>query len=136
MNPMPSIPTSPFLRRVLLADAATSAAAGLLMAFGAGPVAGLLGIPAGMLRPAGLALLPFAGFVLWLATREALPRAAVWAVVLCNALWAVECLLLLATGWISPTPLGVAFVLVQAATVALFAELQYLGLRRSPARLA
>jgi hypothetical protein len=38
------------------------------------------------------------------------------------------------TGWVAPTWLGYAFVLVQAVVVALFAELQFFGLRR--ARLA
>ena len=124
---------SPFLRRVLLADAAASGLTGLMMALGAdAPLAGLLGVPAALLRYAGLALLPFAGFVLWLATREAaVPRLAVWVVILGNALWAVDSLALLLSGWIAPTALGIGFVAAQALAVAVLAELQYVGLRRS-----
>lgn len=48
-----------------------------------------------------------------------------------NVLWAADCLILLASGWVAPTGLGIAFVLVQAVTVLAFADLQYLGLRRS-----
>ncbi len=47
-----------------------------------------------------------------------------------NILWAVDSALLLLTGWVAPTGLGLAFVLVQAGAVAVLAEAQYLGLRR------
>ena len=127
----PLTATSTFLRTVLLADALVSGATGLLMLLGAGPLEPLLQIPATLLRGAGLALLPYAAFVGMLARREALPRAAVWAVVACNALWAVDCVALLFSGWIAPSGLGIAFVLMQAVVVAAFAELQVLGLRRS-----
>ena len=123
--------TSSFLRRVLVADAITSAASGLLMVFGAGLLEGLLGIPAAVLVPSGVILLPFAGLLLYLATRERLPRPAVWAVIACNVLWAVDSVAMLALGWLEPTTLGGVFVVAQALVVAAFAELEYLGLRRS-----
>ena len=123
--------TSPFLRRVLLADAVTSGATGLLMMLGASLLAELLGMPAALLDYAGLVLLPFAALVAYLATRESLWRPAVWAVIACNALWAADSVLLLLTGWIEANKLGVAFVIAQALVVAVFAELEYVGLRRS-----
>lgn len=127
-----SIFQSPFyLRRVLLADAATSGATGLLMALGAGVLEPWLGVPAMLLDYAGLSLLPFAALVAYLATRENMPRSAVWVVVACNALWAVDSIVLLLSGWIDPTGLGRAFVIAQAVVVALFAELEYFGLRKS-----
>lgn len=122
-----------FLRRVLAADAVTSAAAGLLMLSAAGALSGPLGLPEALLRGAGLVLLPFAAGVAWLAARPSLPRAGIWAVIVANALWAVDSVLLLAGGWVAPTGLGWAFVLVQALAVAGFAELQWLGLRRMTA---
>ena len=122
--------TSPFLRRVLLADAATSGASGLLMTFASGTLEEWLGVPTGLLRYAGLSLLPFAALVAYLATRESPPRAAVWAVIVLNALWAVDSILLLAGGWVGPTALGYTFVIAQALIVAAFAEAQYVGLRR------
>jgi len=124
---------SPFLRRVLLADALTSGASGLFMTLLAHPVEGTLGVSAEFLRYAGLSLLPFAALVAYLATRESLSRRAVWAVIVLNALWAADSILLLVGGWVGPTALGYAFIIAQALIVAAFAELQYLGLRKSPA---
>lgn len=121
-----------FLRRVLLADAALSGLAGALMAGGGGPLAGLLALPEPLLRYAGAALLPFAVFVAVVATRRAVPRGAAWAVVLINALWALDSVALLLTGWVAPSALGYAFVLLQAAAVAGLAALQGYGLRRAP----
>ena len=40
---------------------------------------------------------------------------------------------LLASGWLSPSGLGIAFIVGQAVIVGLFAELQFIGLRRSTA---
>jgi hypothetical protein len=125
-----------FLRRALAADAVTSGAAGLLMTFGAGALEGPLGLPAPLLQVAGLILLPFAAGVAYLAARAMPPRPAVWAVIALNAVWALDSGLLLVSGWVAPTALGYAFVIVQAAAVAAFAEIQYVGLRRSTARAA
>jgi hypothetical protein len=131
-----SLSAPAFLRRVLLADAATSAAAGLLMLLGAGLVADPLGLPAALLRGAGLALLPFAACVGFLGLRGGISRPAVRAVILLNALWVAASLVLLLGGWVAPTALGYAFVIAQAAAVALLAELQYVGLRRLAAAIA
>lgn len=87
-----------FLRRVLIADAVSSAGMGLALLLVAGYVDELLGLPAAFLESAGLALLPFAAFVLYIATRPSLARAAVWAVVVLNAIWVVDSLLVFVTG--------------------------------------
>ncbi|MDJ1160114.1 hypothetical protein QNA08_18030 [Chelatococcus sp. SYSU_G07232] len=123
--------TPNFLRRVLFADAATSTIAGLVMLAGADVLAGPPGLPAALLRHAGLALLPFAAFVAVAAARRRLSRAAVWVIIACNGLWAAESLLLIAGGWIVPNIWGQAFVVAQALVVALFAEAEFIGLRRS-----
>jgi hypothetical protein len=120
-----------FLRRVLVADAAASAATGLLMLLAAGPLEQWLAIPAGLLRAAGASLIPFAALVGWLALREAVSRAGVWAVIVLNAIWVVDSVALLFTDWVQPAMLGYAFVLAQAAAVAVLAELEYVGLRRA-----
>ncbi|HYE00911.1 MAG TPA: hypothetical protein VEH84_16125 [Alphaproteobacteria bacterium] len=127
---------NPFLRLALLGDAAASGAAGLLMAAGAGPLAGPLGLPEELLRYAGLALLPYAALVARLGTRPDPARGAVWAVIAVNACWAADSLLLLLSGWVAPTALGTAFVLAQAAVVAAFAVAQHAGLRRGAQGMA
>ena len=122
----------PLLRVALLADAAISGATGLLMALAAGPLAGITGLPPGLLRGAGLVLLPFALGVAWLAHRDPVPRSGVGAVIALNGLWALGCVALLAGGPLTPTALGYAFVLLQAAAVALLAVAQAAGLQRAP----
>jgi len=79
-----------FLRRVLFADAAISAASGLVMLAGASLGGRLLGLPPALLMAAAASLLP-------------------------NAF-------------------GLAFLIAQAAAPAVLAELQWIGLRRVPAR--
>lgn len=122
-----------FLRRVLLADAATCLATGLLLTLGANALQPLLGLPQALLREAGMLLYPFAALVLFTATRPELPRMLVWVIVISNALWAFDSAMLLLAGWVTPTLPGKAFVVVQALAVALFAELEFFGLRRQAA---
>jgi hypothetical protein len=122
---------STFLRRVLALDAVTSGTMGALLVLAQTPLSSLLGLSTSLLFWAGLSLLPFAAFVGWLATRELPPRAGVWAVILINALWVIDSFALLATSWPDLTLLGKVFVLFQAVAVAVFAELQFFGLRRS-----
>ncbi len=118
------------LRNVLVLDAAASGATGLLAIVASGLLAWLLELPAGLLLGAGLVLVPYVLFVVYTATRPAIPRAAVWTIIVANALWAIASVLLLLSGWVAPNALGVAFVLVQAGVVALHGQLQYMGLRQ------
>jgi hypothetical protein len=133
---MLTIQASPLLRQALVADATTSAAFGLLMLIGAGPLSGILGLPEMLLRIAGFVLLPYAAFIGWLGVREEIQKPIAWAVVLGNALWVADSILLLASGWVSPTSAGYAFVVAQALVVLMYAEFQYVGLRRSTVAMA
>lgn len=123
--------TSTFLRRVLLADAATCIMCGLLLALGATQLEQFLGLPTELSRYAGLSLLPFAAFLGYLAMRENLSTPVVWAVIVLNALWTIDSILLLLSGWVAPTGVGAAFIVFQALGVAMFAALEYFGLRKS-----
>lgn len=127
---MTTFRTTSFLRVVLLADAVASGATGLLMALLAGQLTGLLNLPSTLLVTAGLVLIPYAAAVAFIATRSSLRRPAVWIIIGCNLLWAVDCVLIAVSGWIEPNTLGYAFILAQALIVGAFAELQYVGLRR------
>ncbi|NJK81988.1 MAG: hypothetical protein HC893_06490 [Chloroflexaceae bacterium] len=108
-----------WLRRVLLADAVVSGATGALMAGGAPFLTELLALPEPLLRYAGLFLLPYAAFVAVVATRKHLQPVAVWAIIIINALWALDSIVLLFTGWAAPNLLGYSFVIFQAVVVAL-----------------
>jgi hypothetical protein len=127
------IQPSAFLRRVLLADAAFSVAGGALMAFACRVLAGPLGLDSRLLLAAGLALFPYAAYVSWLATRQAVPRAAVWAPIVLNVVWAADCLLVLLGGRYAPTLFGELFIGAQIVAVLAFAELEFIGLRRASA---
>ncbi|HEY0141866.1 MAG TPA: hypothetical protein VGF48_13285 [Thermoanaerobaculia bacterium] len=120
-----------FLRRTLLLDAAISGTTGLLMTFDAPMLSSLLHVPAPFLRSVGVSLLPFCALLLFLAYRGTIARASVWSVIALNVLWVAASVLVLLTGVIAPNALGIGFVLFQAAAVALFAELQYVGLRKA-----
>lgn len=122
---------STFLSRVLLIDAVTSSAMGLLLVGAAGWLTPLLGLPIDLLRGSGAVLLPFAAGLIALSLRPSPPAAGVCTVVALNALWTVaSLLLLLVPGSIEPTAFGKAFIFLQAAVVGLFAALEYLGWRR------
>ena len=119
-----------FLRRVLLADGVVSGTTGLLLALGAGFLGNLLNLPEILLRNAGVFLILYGALVgyLGMQTRPATP--AVWTVIAANTLWVLNSILILVLGWVQPSELGYAFVIFQAVVVALFAELEYMGLRR------
>lgn len=126
------------LRLALKVDAAASGALGVLMLLTAGVVIGvqrpfmlLLGTPPALLVTVGLFLVAFAAFVWIIGTREKINRTSAWAVVGANLLWVLGSVALAVAGGFPLTALGVAFVLVQAVAVFLFAVLQFLGLRRS-----
>jgi len=130
---MTAIQSSTFLRRVLLLDAVSSGAMGVLLLAASGALAGLLNLPEELLSEAGLVLVPFALAVGFIGTRTQLSRICVWAVIAINAVWAIDSVVLLFTGWVQPSLLGYAFVIGQAAFVAVMAELQFIGLRKATA---
>ena len=120
-----------FLRYALLADAIASGATALLLIAGTGLLEGFLNIPVALSREAGLVLIPYVAFVAYVGTRENIMRGAVWAIIVANAIWALASVALLVSGWIAPNVLGIVFIALQAAVVAVFGELQFVGLRRS-----
>ncbi len=122
-----------FLRRILTFDAATCAAMGLTLALGAGPLGRVLGLPAGLLREAGILLLPFAALLVWTAQRDRIQPGLVWVIIGANAAWAIASAALLLGGILTPNALGLAFVASQAVAVAIIAEVEALALRRARA---
>jgi hypothetical protein len=122
---------SGLLRLALRLDAAASGALGLLTLTAAPALAGLLGMPAALPWPLGLFLVAYAAALWVAASRPRVNRPFVWAVIVGNSLWVLASVAVVVVGPFALTGLGVAFGLVQAAAVALFADLQFLGVRRA-----
>ncbi len=131
-----SVTITPFLRNVLRADALVSGAAGLLMAAGAPFLAPFLGLPSGLLFWAGVALFPFVALLLGVAARSEISRLMLFDIIGINALWVAASFGVLFSGAVAPNALGYGFVIAQALAVAVLAELQFVGLRRSAAATA
>ena len=131
-----SLVPSPLLRRALVVDAVLSGAIGLILLAGADLFAALLELPSDLVRYAGLILLPFAGWVGWLARQERVARTAIRSMIAINLAWAFASVLILALGWVTPNVLGTLFLLVQALLVLGFAAVEILGLRGSSPEFA
>src|SRR5262245_66621547 len=125
-----SIDRSTFVRRVLLVDAATCVAMGLLLSLASDMLSPLLELPSALLQYAGLSLFPIAAFMAWVAMGPNLSRLGVGLVIAGNALWVVASIVLLVSDWVDPNLLGYVFFIAQAAAVVLLAELEYVGLRK------
>jgi hypothetical protein len=130
---MTSIRASSLLRRVLVVDAVTSGAMGVAMIAFAELFADLLQLPVDLISEAGIVLLPFAAFVGFVASRREPARFAVWSIIALNAVWVIDSIVLLFTGWVAPNALGYSFIIAQAAAVLVFADFEYMGLKRSTA---
>jgi hypothetical protein len=120
-----------FLPRVMGVDAASCAATGLLQVVFTGALARLTGLPAPLLLDTGVFLLAYAAAAAWMASRALPPRRLIGLVAVGNLAWAVGCIALLAVGGAAIAPLGWAWVIAQAVTVGVLAELQWAGLRHS-----
>ena len=113
------------LRDVMRLDAAVTGANGVAYLALAGPLEGLLGLSAPLLRGVGAFLVVFALFVAVLGTRVPL------AVIGANIAWAAGSIVAAIAGWGSPETVGTVWIVLQAITVGALAELGLLGLRRA-----
>lgn len=118
------------LRRALQADAAVVGVSGIALLAGSSALGALFGIPAIYLAALGLAFLPYGAAIGYVASRSRINRRFAWAVIILNAIWAIDSLILLASGMMPLSATGWWFVLVQALIVIDFAIVQYIGLRR------
>jgi hypothetical protein len=123
--------TGGLLRFALMLDGVATGANGVIYVAGAPLLDGWLGLPTEMLMAVGAFLIAYAALVLRLATRPAMPRVAVVAVIAANVLWAVDSLIALALDWFTPTTVGQVLIAVQAVLVAGLAALQYVGLKQA-----
>ena len=125
------IHASQLLRRALLANAVFSGLSAVVMTLDAAALAPLFNLPEALLRETGLFLIAYTALVGWLGTRTSLPKGPVILVVAGNAAWTLASIALLLSGAVSPNLVGTIVILAQAIATGVFAELQYMGLRKS-----
>jgi hypothetical protein len=121
---------TPFLRRILILDAASCFGMGASLALAADALDPLLGLPAALLLGAGLALLPIGGFILWVATRATAAPLFVYAIIGGNFLWVIESLLVV-DGAQQITAAGSVVAIGQALAVTGITLLELAGVARS-----
>jgi hypothetical protein len=119
------------LRAVVWFDAFTGVLLGALHLLWTAPLADWLGLSPGLLQMTGAILLGYAALAAAIARSESMPRGWLWALIVGNFAWALASLLLLLGSVVAPTPLGQAYLLVHVVSVALLAELQWMGVRRA-----
>ncbi len=112
------------LRSILLIDGIVSGAMGLLLVAAAGVLDSAFDLPAPFVRGVGVVLLPWCALLAVIATRRLINRRAVWFVIAVNLGWVAASLALPFTGWVEPNAFGVAFIVVQAMAVVVFALVQ------------
>lgn len=125
-----SVRADRFLRWALRLDAVATLGSGALLAAGGTLLAEPTGVPAAAGHGIGAFLVVYAVAVAALSFRPVINRAAAWAVVVLNSVWVIDSAITLVAGFWDLTAIGVGLVVVMAVVVAVFAELQYVGLRR------
>lgn len=125
------------LKTVLIVNALSSAAAGLLFLVLATPFASLFGISNVLLFEAtGIFLVLFAGLVLYTATRSPITTRMTTLVTILDASWVLASVVVVIEFGGVITLLGSLIILAIAAWVALMALLQYKGLHEMNQRNA
>lgn len=128
-----------FLRRTLYGNSAFSVLSGILLIVAAGPIATLLGLEnapilgmsaATVLRIVGVGTVLFAAGMFRFVSQPTLNRRFVMTVFVLDAGWVIASVLLLVTGVLPLSAAGSWAVLVVADIAAVFAVLEFIGLRR------
>ncbi len=132
---MTSLREMSFLRLALLIDAVASGMTAVLLVAGADVLRDWLGLPVALMREAGLILVAYVAFVVIVAARMQTSAGAVWAIIVCNAVWVLASVAILETGMVTPTTAGMVFVIGQALAVFALGALQLVALRRPQALL-
>jgi hypothetical protein len=119
------------LRRVLWLDAASGMVTGLSHLVLAEPLSDWTGIPAAWLQLAAMIVFGAASLAAWLATRASPPFAGVRFLAAGNFAWVAASLWLAFGAGLPITALGLGWVLMQAVTVLVLAELEWAGAGQS-----
>lgn len=110
------------LRNVLIADAASCAAMGMLALMAKDMIAAICGLPPSLVTAVGFILLPSAAFILMVALRASAPVWMMQLIIWLNTAWIIASLLAVIT--LQPTPIGIALIMAQATIVAMLTLLE------------
>ncbi|CAN5331680.1 hypothetical protein BH09ACT8_BH09ACT8_31520 [soil metagenome] len=121
--------TDSLLRFAIRLDATLTGLGGLVMAAAAGPLSSLTGLTPTHAYALGAAFVLYGAVVYLLAARPALRSVGI-AVVVANIVCTVAAVAVVAAGVFPLTGAGMAVILGCAVYTAVFAELQYVGVRR------
>jgi hypothetical protein len=126
-----SFERSNLLRYALRGDAIATIAAGAICLLDAQPLAALLGIqPPLALEILGAVLALYGALLFYAAAQSQLNRRIVIAAIVLDAIWVLDSAILLVSGWLPLTSLGMWTIGLIAVAVAVVAELKFFGLRR------
>lgn len=119
------------LRRALLGNSLFSAISGVALILGARPIAALIGSQVPLaLTSLGAVLALYAVGLYYTATQEPLDTRAALIGIELDVAWVVGSAILLFSDWLALTMEGKWAIAIIAEIVAVFAIVQYLGLRR------
>lgn len=123
---------SDLLSRTLRGNSVFSIISGLALTFGAAPIASFMGIADASLIIAviGVGILGFAAFLWTIIAKSLLDRRLAAAVFIMDVAWVVISLVVLVTDAFSLSTGGRWAVLIVADVVAVFAILEFVGMRR------
>ena len=123
---------SNLLRNALRGNALFSGLSGTVSLFAAQSLATFTGIQEPLIFVIlGIVLILFAVDLVWIASRETIDRRIAWAVILLDVAWVAGSALILLFDLVPLTVAGRWTIALLAEAVAIFAILQYIGLRRS-----
>ena len=123
---------SNLLKNALRGNALFSGTSGLVALAAAQSLAAFTGInPPIIFVVLGIALILYAVDLWWVASRETINRRFAWAAIILDVLWVIGSIAVLLSGWLPLTVAGSWTIALLAEAVAIFAVLQFVGLRRS-----
>ena len=122
---------SNLLKNALHGNALFSGTSGLVALLAAQSLAAFTGIESpSIFVVLGIVLILYAVDLWWVASRETINRHLAWAAILLDVLWVIGSVAILLFGWLPLTVAGSWTIALLAEVVAIFAVLQFIGLRR------
>lgn len=123
---------SNLLKKALRGNALFSGLSGAIALLGAQPLAAFTGIDvAAVFYVLGIVLIIYAIDLWWVFSREPIDHRFAWAAIILDILWVAGSAAILIFDWPALTVAGRWAVFFLAEVVAIFAILQYVGLRRA-----